>query len=206
MAFWSLKLEAQAHQIARLERYRALGWWRFSIAFTAILSCLAYALLFFIIHYSWMVRLRVLMLLIPVLIFLMGQVIWWTLDGQLERLRESDDRRKVLWKEGNAFYGAGLLMAALVATLPFYLGRAAAAPDLMLTITGTVIAIWGVWKLYRYWSSTPQWAACSLWERAVRFYGNALFLAAFVIAFIARAYACYGSAPWAEPVRQLMNR
>jgi hypothetical protein len=206
--FLSFMPETSEHRVARMERWLAMGWLRFSVAFTCCVTLsmsILCALIFgFLAGYSFPFRL---VILIPPMLpvnLVLGQIIWLAMPPALERLRETDLARKALFREAFFFAFVGPICALSASLLPLHLGRSSAVPDLMLTISGLVITGWGVMKMHRYWTTASGWCERGFGNRFVRLYAYDLALVFLLLLCLARAYAYYGDAAWAAPIRNLI--
>jgi hypothetical protein len=204
----ALYSETPPQRLERMKRWRDAGWLRFTFFYSLAMAlvfpvALAWIMGFFI-GYSY--TFRVLLLLAPfAVIGVMGsQFVWITLPISIELLEETDSRRKASWLEANALVWIGAVLAFGANFLPFHIGRIAAEADLMMLISGTVVCAWGLVKMLRYWRTSPQWKTHTPWGRFMRTYLTTLGFLIAIASCLVRAYACYGDAAWAEPVRRLI--
>ncbi|GMV82490.1 MAG: hypothetical protein AMXMBFR7_36740 [Planctomycetota bacterium] len=204
MDFAERYTKSRAQQIAELERYRSRGWLPFTATITLVGSLAALAFAYFTFGMGWIVRLN-----LPVqavgLLFAFSQVLWWIIPGTIECLGETDARRRAQYREGGAIWVAGLFAALVAGILPLRWGLATYGVELMLAISGVVLAAWGASLLYRYWTSHPKWPATSSWQKIVRLYAQCFVIVLLAVASLVRVHAYYGDAPWAEPVRRMIG-
>ncbi len=194
-----------APQIAKLERWRALGWLRYT-AWAMLKSLLGVAAVFYIfVGWGWMKRMPLEIACVAASVLLLTQIYWWIIPGAIDFLREPDRTRQCLYREGDLISLVGLIAMLTAGFLPLGLGRAAAGADPMLAIGGVVLAAWGASLLYRYWTGHPKWPATSLWQKIVRLYTQCVVVVLLAAATIVRVHAYYGDAPWAETVRRLIG-
>lgn len=195
---------ARSKQIAELERYLARGWLPFTATVTLAGSLAALIVAYFAIGMGWIVRLGLPLYAVAIL-FALSQIFWWIIPGTIDCLRETDARRRAQYREGGTIWGAGLFAALVAGILPLRWGLATYGVELMLAISGVVLAAWGASLLYRYWTGHPKWPATSLWQKIVRLYTQCVVVVLLAAATILRVHAYYGDAPWAEPVRRLIG-
>lgn len=194
-----------APQIAKLERWRALGWLRYT-AWAMLKSLLGVAAVFYIfVGWGWMKRMPLEIACVAASVLLLTQIYWWIIPCAIDFLHEPDRTRQCLYREGDLISLVGLIAMLTAGFLPLGLGRAAAGADLMLTISGGVLAVWGMSKIYRFWIESPNWNAISTGQRIVRLYGQQAIGLILILATIVRVHAYYGDAPWAETVRRLIG-
>lgn len=195
--------------MAALERLRSYGWFHFLLGYTAIAVMIfgiaSVAMLGLLTNLSLWARLALILPSVLVMSLAAAQLTWWTIPDSLERLRESSKPRGYLYREGFFFFSTGLVSTLTVTVLPLMFGQDYAAADMMITIVGSVFTGWGLKKIYRYWSDTPDWRVRTFANRFVRTHLYALQFLLLILYSMVRAVTFYADASWAAPIQRLLK-